>query len=104
VGRRVRLILPVGLEKRICGDLDEIAAKLNSPGAQGPRFLPVPGEVFTEIDAILLLTGASAEIVAAGGICGAEGSIWLVVSGKSSQIYAAEELLKSISAEPAFAF
>jgi hypothetical protein len=63
----------------------------------------VPGEVFTEIDAILMLTGACAEIVAAGGICGAEGSIWLVVSGKSSQIYAAEELLKSISAEPVFA-
>ena len=104
VGRRVRLILPVGLEKRICGDLDAIAAKLNIPGAQGPRLLPVPGEVFTEIDAIILLTGACAEIVAAGGICGAEGSIWLVVSGKSSQVYTAEELLKSVSAEPAFAF
>jgi hypothetical protein len=104
VGRRAHLILPVGLEKRICGDLDEIAAKLSAPGAQGPRLLPVPGEVFTEIDAILLLTGACAEIVAAGGVCGAEGSIWLVVSGKSSQIYAAEELLKSVSAEPSFAF
>jgi hypothetical protein len=104
VGRRVLLILPVGLEKRICGDLDAIAAKLNAPGVQGPRLLPVPGEVFTEIDAILMLTGASAEMVAAGGICGAEGSVWLVVSGKSSQIYAAEELLKSVSAEPAFAF
>ena len=65
--------------------------------------LPVPGEVFTEIDAIMMLTGAGAEIVAAGGVCGAEGGIWLVVSGKSSQIYAAEELLKSVAAEPAFA-
>jgi hypothetical protein len=104
VGRRVRLILPVGLEKRICGDLDDIAAKLNTPGAHGPCLFPVPGEVFTEIDGILTLTGASAELVAAGGICGAEGSIWLVISGKSSQVYAAEELLKSLSAEPAFAF
>jgi 6-phosphogluconate dehydrogenase (decarboxylating) len=51
-----------------------------------------------------MLTGASAEMVAAGGIRGAEGSVWLVVSGKSSQIYAAEELLKSVAAEPAFAF
>lgn len=104
VGRRVRLILPVGLEKRICGDLDDVAAKLNAPGVRGPCLLPVPGEVFTEIDGIFTLTGASAELVAAGGICGAEGCVWLAVSGKSSQVYAAEELLKSISAEPAFAF
>jgi hypothetical protein len=104
VGRRVRLILPVGLEKRICGDLDEMAAKLNAPGVHGPCLLPVPGEVFTEIDGIFTLTGASAELVAAGGMCGAEGSVWLAVSGKSSQVNAAEELLKSLSAEPAFAF
>jgi hypothetical protein len=103
VGRRVRLILPVGLEKRIYGDLDEIAAKVNAPGAHGPCLLPVPGEVFTEIDSIFTSTGATAQLVAAGGVGGAEGSIWLAVSGKSSQIYAAEELLKSTSAEPAFA-
>lgn len=103
VGRRVRLILPVGLEKRICGDLDDIAAKLNAPGVHGPCLLPVPGEVFTEIDGIFTLTGASAELVAAGGICGAEGCVWLAVNGKSSQVNAAEELLQSLSAEPAFA-
>lgn len=103
IGRRVRLILPVGLEKRICGDLDEIAAKINAPGVDGPRLWPIPGEVFTEIDAILTLTGANASLVAGGGICGAEGGVWLAVSGKSSQVYVAEELLKSILAEPAFA-
>jgi hypothetical protein len=103
-GRRVRLMIPVGLEKRVYGDIDDLAAKINAPGVQGPRLLPVPGEVFTELDAIVSLTGAHAELVAAGGICGAEGSVWLVVSGKSSQVYAAEELLKSVSAEPAFAF
>ncbi len=77
VGRRVRLILPVGLEKRVYGNLDELAAKMNEPGMQGPRLLPVSGEIFTELDAIDLLTGASAQLVAAGGVCGAEGSVWL---------------------------
>jgi len=33
IGRRVRLILPVGLEKRICGSLDEISSRLNAPEA-----------------------------------------------------------------------
>jgi hypothetical protein len=103
-GRRVRLIIPVGLEKRVCGDVDDLAAKINAPGVSGPRLLPVPGEIYTELEAIATLTGAHAELVAAGGICGAEGSVWLAVSGKSSQMYAAEELLKAISAEPAFAF
>lgn len=104
VGRRVRLILPTGLEKRIYGDLDYIALKINAPGSQGPRLLPVPGEVFTEIDAIQSLTGATAELVAAGGVHGAEGCIWLAVSGQSSQVQAAEELIKSLSAEPPFEF
>jgi hypothetical protein len=81
VGRRVRLILPVGLEKRVPGDLTDLARRLNGPGASGPRLLPVPGETFTEIDAILLLTGARAELVAAGGVGGAEGYVWLAVWG-----------------------
>lgn len=101
-GRRVRLILPVGLEKRTFGDLTDLATRLNAPGAQGPRLLPVPGQVFTEIDAISLLTGATAELVASGGVCGAEGCFWLAVSGTPEQIQAAEKLLKSVSSEPPF--
>lgn len=102
VGRRVHLILPVGLEKRVTENLDELAAKMNAPGAQGTRFLPVPGEIFTELDAIALLTGARAQLVAAGGVCGAEGSVWLAISGKSAEENAAITLLQSVADEPAF--
>lgn len=101
-GRRARLVLPVGLEKRVAGDLAALAASINAPGAEGPRLLPVPGEVFTEIDAIALLTGARAELLAAGGVCGAEGSVWLAVSGEAGEIEKAAELLASVAAEPAF--
>jgi hypothetical protein len=104
IGRRVRLILPVGLEKRVYGNLDELAEKMNEPGTHGPRLLPVPGEIYTEIDAIALLTGASAQLVAAGGVCGAEGSVWLTVSGKPAQEKVAEVLIKSVVNEPAFNF
>jgi hypothetical protein len=103
VGRRVRLIIAVGLEKRVCGDLCGLAEKVNMPGAKGYRLLPVPGKVFTEIEAIKLLTGATAEIIAAGGVCGAEGSCWLAVTGMKAQEEAAEKLLTSIATEPPFA-
>ncbi|MGC9515402.1 hypothetical protein [Methanocrinis sp.] len=102
VGRRVRLILPLGLEKRVFGDLDDLAKGLNAPGAEGPRLLPVPGEVFCEIEAIAQLCGARAELVASGGVCGAEGSLWLAVDGSEEEMKAAEELLGSVAAEPGF--
>jgi hypothetical protein len=102
VGRRVRLILPVGLEKRVPGDLNDLAVRLNAPGSKGPRLLPVPGEIFTEVDAINQLTSAKAELIAAGGVGGAEGSILLGVSGSVEQMDAAEKLLRALASEPGF--
>ena len=104
LGRRVRLIIPVGLEKRVCGDLHALAEKVNMPGAKGYRLFPVPGQVFTELDAINLLTGATAELVAAGGVCGAEGSCLLAISGTKEQEEAAEKLVASVASEPPFDF
>ncbi len=104
IGRRVRLILPVGLEKRISGNLDEIASRLNASEASGPRLLPVPGEVFTEIEAITILSGATAELVAGGGVCGAEGSIRLAISGGISKETSVKEIIASLLNEPSFEF
>lgn len=100
IGRRAELIVPVGLEKRILEDVHELAVRANAPDAEGPRLLPMPGSVFTEIDAIGLLTDAEACILAAGGVCGAEGAIWLGVSGTEEQVQHATELLEAIAAEP----
>jgi hypothetical protein len=102
LGRRVRIIIPVGLEKRVCGDLCCLAERVNLPGAGGYRLFPVPGQVFTELEAVQLLTGATAELIAAGGVCGAEGSCWLAISGNKEQEEAAEKLLASVVSEPAF--
>ena len=102
IGRRVQLILPAGLEKRVSKDLNILAEKLNHPKAQGPRLFPVPGQIFTEIDAIRHLTGADAELVASGGVCGAEGSLWLAISGDSEQMETAKTLMESVLKEPGF--
>jgi len=96
VGRRVRLVLPVGLEKRVCGDLMDLAGRLNAPGNSGYRLFPVLGEVITEIEAIRLLAGARAEMVAAGGVGGAEGAVWLALSGSEEQTAAAKMLLNEV--------
>ncbi len=102
VGRRVRLILPVGLEKRVSTGLKEIAARLNAPGASGARMLPVPGEVVTELEAVGILTGARAELVAAGGVGGAEGAVWLAISGTAEQEECARGILAELGGEPMF--
>jgi len=102
IGKRVRLIIPVGLEKRISGDLDNLAVRLNMPDVKGLRLLPVPGEVVTEIEAIEALTGARAEMFAAGGVCGAEGSVWLAVSGSEESEREAARLIQNVSNEPVF--
>jgi hypothetical protein len=100
IGRRARLIVPVGLEKRVLEPVADLAELCNAPGATGPRLFPMPGEIFTELDAIRLLTGAEACLVGGGGIYGAEGAYWLGVSGSEEQVQAAVELIKSVADEP----
>jgi hypothetical protein len=101
-GRRVKMIIPVGLEKRVNTDLCVLTEKINSPDAKGYRMFLVPGQVFTEIEAIKQLTGATAELIAAGGICGAEGSYILAVTGTKEQEKDAEKLWKAVASEPPF--
>jgi hypothetical protein len=101
-GRRVELILPVGLEKRVPGNLNELSRKLSGANASGLRLFPVTGRIVTELDAISVLTGVEAELIAAGGVCGAEGCCRIAVSGNQKQLKSAENLIKSISDEKNF--
>jgi len=101
IGKRAVLYIPVGLEKRIPGNLDLIAERINSPYAFGPRLFPISGNIVTELDAIRLITGASAEIIAAGGVCGAEGCYYIAVSGSEDQVENAAEIIKSAYNKPA---
>jgi hypothetical protein len=100
IGQRARLIVPVGLEKRVLEDVHVLAGRCNAPDAEGPRLFPIPGEVFTELDAIRLLAGADAFLIAGGGIYGAEGAAWLGVSGTEEQNQAAADLIESVAGEP----
>lgn len=100
IGRRVRLLVPVGLEKRVLDDVKDLADWCNAPGAEGPRLYPVSGQIFTEVDAIKLLTGAEARLIASGGIWGAEGAAWLGIDGTEEEVAAATALIVSLASEP----
>jgi hypothetical protein len=90
------------LEKRVFSDIGMIAAKLNAPASTGLPLFPVSGTIITELEAIEHLTGASAELVVAGGVLGAEGSCWIAVTGTEKQLEIAENLISEISKEPSF--
>lgn len=102
-GKRVRMIVPIGLEKRIYGDLTAIASSINDPQNSGLRYFAFHGEILTEIEAVEIITGAKAELIAGGGISGAEGGYWLAVTGTKKQLDLAEVLFAEISKEPNFA-
>ena len=100
IGRRVLLIVPIGLEKRVLEDVNVLAMRCNAPGGDGPGLFPLPAPIFTELDAIKLLTGADAKLMAAGGVYGAEGASWLTIEGSDEEIAAAVGLVNSVVGEP----
>ena len=103
VGKRVKLVLPVGLEKRISDDIDEMARFLNDPGSSGLRLLPVLGEIITELEAVEILFELKAKLIAGGGVCGAEGAVWLSIAGEKEKEEKAKKILDEIATEKSFA-
>ncbi len=104
VGRRATLLIPVGLEKSVPGDLYETARRLTEVGGAGagPTLWPVHGEIFTELEALEVLSGVEARPIGSGGILGAEGSVRIAVWGSAEQIEEVESLLGGIYGEPPF--
>jgi len=103
VAKRIRYLLPVGLEKSVPGDLHETAALINrDPDGKGPTLWVVPGDIFTEIEAIGTLTEAQAVPAGAGGIGGSEGAVWVAIFGNKKTVERTEALIDSIRREPPF--
>jgi len=100
IGRRVQLIVPVGLEKRAFEDVNVIAQRCNARDADGPRLMPMPGEILTEIEALKLLAGVEAHLISAGGVYGAEGAVRLGINGSQAQMETAGVLIESLANEP----
>ena len=118
IARKVHLVIPVGLEKLVAEDLVDTTLKMREPlesldfpaargsspfpGSTIPSMWLVTGEIVTELEAIRILTGATAFQSSAGGVSGAEGGIWLVFRGTREQVSNALKLVQSIQGEPPY--
>ncbi|MGQ9733346.1 MAG: hypothetical protein ACUVX8_18975, partial [Candidatus Zipacnadales bacterium] len=68
-GRKFHLVIPVGLEKEVAGDLGIAEAELLAAGPQkytGPSLWVTYGQIVTEIEALKILTDADAIQIGAG--------------------------------------
>lgn len=97
VGRKAKLLVPVGVEKRIECSIPQAAKLANAADHAGPGLLPLPGEVFTEIDALQALFGVKATLISAGGIWGCEGTAVFAVEGTEEQLAACRALAKELA-------
>ena len=94
IGRRVQLIVPVGVEKRVERPIHELCLIADSAQSEGVRLAPIPGTVYTEIDALFALTGASqVDILASGGVMGAEGGVYFALQGTEDAVERTKEFL-----------
>ena len=100
-GRRVEVIIPVGLEKRVECPITALMSFVNAPDCSGTRLALAPGAPYTELDALESM-GVKACLLAAGGVAGFEGSVMLGVEGDEMSMTAAEALIKAVKGEPAF--
>jgi len=105
VARKAYLVIPVGLEKLVAGDIVDLTLKMREP-VESLNMIPsmwlLTGEIVTELEAIKILTGATAFQSSAGGVGGAEGGVWLVFRGTRDQVERAMELAKSVKGEPPY--
>jgi len=118
IARKVHVVIPVGLEKLVAGDVVDLTLKMRDPveslpkpavgsksvfpGYNVPSMWLLTGEIVTELEAIKILTGATAFQSSAGGVSGAEGAVWLVFRGTEAQVKKALELTRSIHGEPPY--
>jgi len=102
VARRIRLLIPVGLEKETAVDIQDAAELLQAEGGPGPSLWPMQGDIFTEIEALWTLFGVEVVPIGAGGVAGAEGAVWLACFGDDEQIDAVKELAAQLEGEPSF--
>jgi hypothetical protein len=99
VGKKITLIIPVGLEKLVYEDINELHRLASEEDCEGPNLWPLTGIIVTEIEALNILTGVDATLLASGGIAGAEGAVRLLLMGTEEEVEAAVKLVESLKGE-----
>ena len=102
IARKISLVIPVGLEKLVYGDINELHMLAAAEDSEGKSLWPITGTIVTEIEALQILTGVEAYLLASGGIAGAEGAVRLLLDGTDEEVEAAVELVDSVAGEPKY--
>ncbi len=92
-----KVIIPVGVEKMIPGDLGEIIKRTGRNGkslswGMAVGLMPLKGELFTEVEAIKILADVDCFPIGAGGLGEAQGSLTLEIHAPSNEEY--EKIVK----------
>jgi hypothetical protein len=104
-GKGLELIIPVGLEKQVATPAvlrEEVIPPAMAAVSGIPRMWPLQGAIFTELEACMTLGADEAFHYASGGVCGAEGASWILVSGSEDSIQELEDIVDQIRGEPSF--
>ena len=97
----IHAIIAVGLEKLIPGSVNEIIKvagrkRVDKSYGMAVGFIPLFGEVFTEVDAIQALARVDCHVIGKGGIFGAEGSTTVLVEGSQGEVSRLEEIYQEV--------
>jgi len=97
----MHVIIAVGLEKLIPGSINEvikIAGRMRVDRSYGVAvgFMPLFGEIFTEVEAIKALAQVDCHVIGKGGIFGAEGSTTVLVDGRDEEVSRIEKIYQEI--------
>jgi len=102
IGKKIELVIPVGLEKLVYEDINDLHWLASNEDSEGPSMWPLTGTIITEIEALGILTGVEARLFAAGGVAGAEGAVRLLLDGTEEEVGEALDLVESIKGEPRY--
>jgi hypothetical protein len=102
VGKKICLVIPVGLEKLVYTGIDDLHWLASQEDSEGPSLWPITGTIVTEIEALQILTGVDAFLYSAGGVAGAEGAVRLLLEGTDEEVEAAIDLVDSLKGEPRY--
>lgn len=104
--KKLRLIIPVGLEKETSQDIDVLSQITKVPheavGGKMPYVWSLKGELFTELEAIKQFADVEAIHMASGGIGGAEGAVTICIRGSKEEVEKAVAVVKSVQGEKPF--
>ena len=104
--RRVRLIIPIGLEKQVPYNLIDASYLLGPSEDERPKnfpaLWPLYGDVFTEVEAFRELFDVEAYPVAAGGLAGCEGALRFCLHGDKRAVSDALKAIEEVQGEPPF--